>query len=408
MSLVNLLNAEQKTQLSQILEELGLVLDITKDQYDAAIRSYQFVAGWLADESSPLYLYKPVIWPQGSFLLGTMIKPFGKEELDLDLVCRLLGKAPSWTQFHLKEAVGNRLKDHGTLKNLLVLPDGRRCWTLNYHDKAKFHMDILPAVTSSDYGSLIEIAMSAGDSVDFASLAIRITDKKLSNYKTETSVANWLLCNPFGYKIWFDQRASLPQLKAMALSESIKPVPAYRKEKLPLQRVVQILKWHRDAMFNGDSDKPISIILTTLAAKAYNKETSIIEALMNVVERMASMIEERYSITHGRYIKWIANPVNAEENFADKWAEVPKKQENFYKWLNQLHIDLEDLGRQRGLSNIQASMQRPFGKNEVAKAFNNYGDLLRQQSQSGDLRVAAGVGIGYSGSKIPGHNFDGN
>lgn len=408
MNLLYSLNAEQKNQLSQILEELGLVLDITKDQYDAAIRSYQFVASWLADESSPLYLYKPVIWPQGSFLLGTMIKPFGKEELDLDLVCRLLGKAASWTQFDLKEAVGNRLKDHGTLRTLIVTPDGRRCWTLNYHDKAKFHMDILPAVTSSDYQSRIEMAMSAVTPVDFASLGIRITDKKLANYMTETAVVNWLFCNPFGYKIWFDQRASLPLMKAMALSDSIKPVPPYRKEKLPLQRVVQILKWHRDAMFNGDCDKPISIILTTLAAKAYNKETSIIEALMNVVDQMASMIEERYSITHGRYIKWIANPVNAQENFADKWAEVPKKQENFYKWLNQLHTDLEDMGGQRGLSNIQASMQRSFGKNEVAKAFNNYGDMLRQQSQSGDLRVAAAFGIGTSGSKIHGHNFDGN
>lgn len=408
MNLIYSLNAEQKTQLSQILEELGLVLDITQDQYDAAIRSYQFVASWLADESSPLYLYKPAIWPQGSFLLGTMIKPFGKEELDLDLVCRLLGKSPSWTQFHLKEAVGNRLKDHGTLRNLLETPDGRRCWTLNYHDKAKFHMDILPAATSSNYGSLIEVAMSAGNSVDFASLAIRITDKKLANYKTETSVGNWLLCNPFGYKIWFDERARLPLFKAMALSESIKPVPPYRKEKLPLQRVVQILKWHRDAMFNGDSDKPISIILTTLAAKAYDKETSIVEALMNVVDRMPSMIEERYSIAHGRNIKWVVNPVNPEENFADKWADVPKKQENFYKWLNQLNIDLEEIVRQRGLSNIQASMQKSFGNKEVMKAFDNYGDLLRQLSQRGDLKVASGVGIGYFGSKIPSHNFDGN
>lgn len=408
MNILNSLNTEQRDQLSQILEELGSVLDITKDQYDAAVRSYQFVAGWLSEKSSPLYQYQPIIWPQGSFLLGTMIKPFGKEELDLDLVCRLLGKAPSWTQFHLKEAVGNRLKDHGTLKNLLVTPDGRRCWTLNYHDKAKFHMDILPAVTSSDYLSRIEIAMAAGNLVDFASLGIRITDKKLANYKTETSVLNWLLCNPFGYKIWFDQRASLPLIKALALSESIKPVPPYRKEKLPLQRVVQILKWHRDSMFNGDCDKPISIILTTLAAKAYNKETSIVEALMNVVDQMASIIEERYSITHGRYIKWIANPVNPEENFADKWAEVPKKQENFFKWLNQLHIDLDGMGRQRGLSNIQASMQKSFGNKEVAKAFDNYGDLLRQQSRSGDLKVAAGFGIGYSGNKIPAHNFDGN
>lgn len=42
-----------------------------------------------------------------------------------------------------------------------------------------------------------------------------------------------------------------------------------------LQRIVQILKRHRDIMFNGDEDKPISIIITTLASRAYRGETNL-------------------------------------------------------------------------------------------------------------------------------------
>ena len=68
-------------------------------------------------------------------------------------------------------------------------------------------------------------------------------------------------------------------------------VPAYKEKKSPLQRVVQILKRHRDLMFNGDESKPISIIITTLAARAYNKETDVLDALVNVVNSMERYIE---------------------------------------------------------------------------------------------------------------------
>jgi hypothetical protein len=78
--------------------------------------------------------------------------------------------------------------------------------------------------------------------------------------------------------------------KSIILSEAVSPVPKYNKEKLPLQRVVQILKRHRDMMFNGDEDKPVSIIITTFASRVYSKETSVIDALMNVVVNMRNHI----------------------------------------------------------------------------------------------------------------------
>lgn len=403
------LTQEQKEQFSKILEEVGKALDITEEQYNAAVTSYRFVAEWLSASDSLLSPYHPEILPQGSFLLGTMIKPIHEDdELDVDLVCRLEGKRYEWTQYNLKQIVGDRLKAHGTLKRLLRSPDGRRCWTLDYADTAKFHMDVLPSIVSRGYKIILERALSANYTNDAESLAIRITDKESQNYLTAFDPSYWLKSNPFGYALWFEERAKLALSNIRMMSEAIQPVPKYQKEKLPLQRIIQILKRHRDMMFDGDCDKPISIILTTLAARAYNKETNIIEGLLNVVDQLSTFIEERFSYEHGRVIKWISNPVNALENFADKWPENPKKERNFYNWLSQIKVDLNNALNQKGLHNIQEALQKPLGNKIVTTAFNNYGGSLLKLREQGQQHMATNTGmLGASGILLKNHNFHG-
>ena len=80
-----MLTKEQKEQFSEILETLGETLDITKTQYEAAVSSYGAVGDWLAKPESSLAPYTPIIRPQGSFMLGTMIKPICDED-DLILI----------------------------------------------------------------------------------------------------------------------------------------------------------------------------------------------------------------------------------------------------------------------------------------------------------------------------------
>jgi len=406
---MSILTTEQRKQFSEILEELGKTLDISKEQHDAAVRSYEYVAGWLAAEDSPLYRYKPEIIPQGSFMLGTMTKPIHEDdELDIDLVCRLEGKRPEWTQFDVKRIVGERLASNGILKKLLKIPDGRRCWTLQYAESAKFHLDVLPSIVSSGYRIILEKALSAAGTKDVDSLAIRITCKDETNYRTSTRPEEWPVSNPFGYGIWFEQKAAISFQKSVLMSEAVQAVPRYSKDRLPLQRAVQILKRHRDLIFNGDDDKPISIIITTLAARSYRQELSISDALTNIILQMPNEIEERYSAKHGRMIKWIANPVNDQENFADKWADTPKKQENFYKWLTQVQKDVLAAQGQRGLHAIQEAMKKPFGEREITKAFANYGDHLLKLREGGSLKMASVSGaLGTIGSTIKNHNFHG-
>lgn len=407
-----MLTQEEKKQFSEIFETLGETLDITETQYNAAVSSYGAVGEWLAKPESSLAPYKPVIRPQGSFMLGTIIRPVcDDDDLDIDLVCELTGKNPQWAQYHLKQAVGNRLKVNETYRNMLE-EEGRRCWTLMYSNSANYHMDILPSLVCNGYNTVLEKAFSSTAlGKDYETLAIRITDKKQNNYYTDTSTENWMKCNPFGYCRWFFATADVSTLrKTVVLSEAINPVPKYSVEKLPLQRVVQILKRHRDMMFNGDEDKPISIIITTLASRAYDKETYIIDALTNVVTNMSNYIENRYDPNTGKFVKWIPNPVNSDENFADKWVEHPQREKNFYKWLNQIELDIQAVVQKRGLQYIAEAMKKPFGEQAVTKTFTTFGERNRNLRESGVLKMAASTGILSMAGNIvaAAHNFHGN
>lgn len=405
----NQLTPEQKKQFHEILEELGKNLDISETQHNAVAKSYEAVGLHLAKHDSPLGKYDPEILPQGSFMLGTMIQPIHEDDdLDIDLVCQLVGKQDKWTQYDLKQAVGNQLKAHGTYEKMLRKPDGRRCWTIDYSEDANYHLDILPCIVDSGYRILLEKAFSATEQAETDTLALRITDNTDENYKTETNHLNWLKSNPFGYARWFFNQASLDIVKAELFSEAIQPIPNYSKEKLPLQRVVQILKRHRDMMFNGDEDKPISIIITTLASSAYDKETNIIDALLNVTGKMSSLVTEKYSHKHNKYVKWVENPVNSEENFADKWVDHPKREENFYNWIAQVQKDLVETISLRGLPNIQGSLEKSMGQRLVQQTFSDIAEKSRQLTEAGRNRVDVKSGITSLGTTlIKPHTFYG-
>lgn len=386
-----MLSYEQNKQFHEILEELSKNLDITPAQYEAAVRSYQFVGDWLSRPESPLAPYAPEIDPQGSFLLGTMTKPIHDEDdLDVDLVCRLSGKKWDWTQYDVKKIVGDRLKQHDTLKRMLD-KEGRRCWTLLHREEARFHMDVLPAIVSTGYKLLFEQKLYSDSLQDVEKLAIRITDNKMANYYTATEIIEWLKSNPFGYALWFKIRSQVGQTKLFSLNEAIKPIPPQQQKKLPLQIIVQLLKRHRDIMFNGDDDKPISIIITTLAAKAYKQQANVIDGLISVINTMEAFIEQRMD-AKGRWIKWVGNPVNPAENFADKWPDEPIKQANFYKWLSKVKSDLGQMVVERG-ADIQFTMADLFGKRDVTKTFSNIADSALAQRQRGGMKMAAGTGI---------------
>lgn len=410
-----MLTTEQKIQFNEILETLGETLDITETEYKAAVKSYQAVGELLSGENSLLAPYSPGILPQGSFMLGTMIRAITEEDdLDIDLVCQLKGKVPHWTQADLKEKVGDLLKANKMYKELLD-EEGRRCWTLLYRRNAeykneRYHMDILPCVVDKDYHFILEKAFSNIElsQKDTDSLAIRITDNKSDNYFVETDHLKWMKSNPFGYARWFFDRNRIEMRKAFSLNESIQPVPKYQEEKSPLQRSIQILKRHRDMMFKGNKKKPISIIITTLSARAYRKEENVIDALANIVDTMELYIEDKNPHTDEE-VKWIENPVNNEENFADKWVEDPELESNFFKWLRAVQSDMSEILSQTNQIMLNESLQTKFGEDIVRKAFSTIGERAKNRTAIGNNRFDTKLGLIPSGAKvIKPHTFYGN
>lgn len=395
------LSREEKEEFKDILESLAESLDITQSQFDKLATSYKAVGDWLQNDSE-LKVYRPTVTPQGSLRLGTIIQPINPEDdLDVDLVFRLSGKAFGWTQKDLKDRVGARLKGSGRYAPMLEKDEGRRCWTLLYRDNAenpkeKYHMDILPAVVDNEYGDrVIKLFSGKFSDQEVGQIAIRITDKKSKDYTTSTRIETWLKSNPDGYALWFADRCRATET-IKTLSEAVIPVGTYNPNKTILQRIVQILKRHRDMMFQHDKeDKPISIIITTLAAKAYQGESDLVEGLINVVENM-----ERGIVRGKDGFDWISNPVNPEENFADKWPTYPQRRVKFYKWLEAVKRDVDEILGSTDRPLIHENLVRAFGKQTSDQAATLLAERRKRRMATGAVLLGSSGKVGAIGKRI--------
>lgn len=310
----------------RLLQAIARAVQVPPHYYEAAKRSYQSVSCWLRD-TSDLRNARPTIYVQGSFRLGTAIRPVtDRDEYDVDLVCELPLDSNTISQAELKQRLGNELHYYTKAHNMAPPKEKDRCWTIQYADRAQFHLDVVPALPSY-------LSRRLGKTLGghFPS-AILITDRRNPFYKNTVQCFQWSQSNPKGYSEWFSTRENLVHT-ARGTIENI-PVSSTT----PLTQVIQILKRHRDIDYiNDQSIKPISIILTTLAAHAYRGEPTLSASLVTILDSMANHIEDRDGIA------WISNPVNPEENFADKWQKKPSRQLMFYMWLQKAQKDFRHI-----------------------------------------------------------------
>ena len=74
-----------KEKLNDLYERIVKDIDISNELFDDAETEYMSLGRWI-DKETPTY--KIGVYPQGSFALGTVIKPLtGTDDYDLDLVC---------------------------------------------------------------------------------------------------------------------------------------------------------------------------------------------------------------------------------------------------------------------------------------------------------------------------------
>lgn len=339
----------------QALLAAATKLDISPSKYKQAIERFNSMKFHLEQGNYPGTYQIPEVYLQGSFKLGTEIRPFKNSkdaDYDIDLVCRLGHLKENTPPNNIKRQVGDRIKENVTYSRLLD-GEGKRCWTLNYaeEDGIGFHMDILPSVTEN---SLLARQYS-----------IAATNKEQDDTFT------WTTSNPKGFAEWFYEkngvafdREKLIQKRQVFnnqrnLYSTVDDVPNIHV-KTPLQRTIQLLKRHRDVRFSQSETedyKPISMVISVLAAQCYQNESTIFETLQNLVanlQRQSNQLSSRF-IYNQAYVgslyslitrtldgKWIIqNPTNLDENFADRWHEDDHaRAKAFFQWVSWLKDDL--------------------------------------------------------------------
>lgn len=354
------------------------ILDIPPDLHAVAVERYEDVGSFLVLNGGPEW----TVYPQGSFRIGTVIKPpTSNTEYDIDLVCHKDASKDDMTKEELKTEVGELLRAYDDFKTEqgdgdgpALCVEGRRAWTLTYPDLG-FHLDVLPAIPDGERPPP----------------RIRLTDTK--NHF-------WQYSNPKGYSDWFQGRSEelrrALEVKARAAGVDMVPMWAARSV---LQRVVQVLKWHCYLHFAKDiGDRPPSVLITTLAAWAYQGERDLFTAALQAVNGMPKHIENR----NGTW--WVPNPAHERENFADKWNEPNERREKFYSWLGDLRQTLLEAAQsgQRDTASVIGSLGGAFGEDLLLKSAHRMGLEVKnpigiETGRSASTRVAVTTAAALGG-----------
>lgn len=348
--------------LSSLLTHGLRDLDITEAERDRAIARYTDLGGSFDDHWSSTR-GQNVVSPQGSFLLGTVVRNVHRHEgidIDIDLVAMRDIAKSSTTQEALKAdagvAVSNYQRSAGS--GAPALSECSRCFTLTW---AGMHLDVLPAIPNADRpGS-----------------GILITDK---------DVVNWLPSDPNGYATWFRGRM-LEQLDTerviLAKEMQLDEVPEWRV-KTSLQRAVQALKRHRDVFFTGRDDRTASIVITTLAAHAYQGGSDVYEVSRYLTFQMGNFLKK----VDGRWT--LPNPAQPGEDFTDSWTANPGRADGFFEWLESAQQTFDQLGKKSGLDASVPLLGEVFGDRFAKAAGRGLGAAMHGARQNGSLRSANG------------------
>lgn len=402
---------------STALEHLLAGIQIPESAYEKAERRYKDLGEWFDREESLCSAHQPHIYPQGSFRLGTVIRPLTeKEDFDLDLGCRLrVGiQQTTHTQKQLKDLVGAELRSYRAARKIEQnLEEKHRCWRLQYQDEMSFHMDVVPSIPQSQQTKIrLQEAMASKGlehslAASVAGLAGAITDNR-DKPDYERISLNWRISNSEGYALWFESRIKQAKLLMETYARAkVDDLPA-RQRKSPLQFCIQILKRHRDVMFEKNPDpKPISIIITTLAARAYNGEEDLAGAMTAIVRGMRKFISPA--------IPRVPNPVNPVEDFADRWYTAEGRrldlEGNFNAWLSAVEKEFAQLTTLSDPIGIQKSATAGFRvtlNEDAAKAIARNNGLMAKAAIIGvGARTSASGTIGSSGVANPPHKFFG-
>lgn len=376
---------ENKQNIDRMYRKIAAEIEISEAQADKAKESYEAVGKFL---NNNIKQYDVKIFPQGSFRLGTVIKPISdKDEYDIDLVATIDNKFTSAKE--LKNIVGDVLK--GSDRYSEKIEEGKRCWTIEYAESANYHMDILPTMRSDTYFRNKELIMTHKEDEN-------------SNYEFRQT-------NPEAYYDWFvkrmeEEKKKLTEEYAIRNKMEIVEVPEY-KIKTTLQIAIELLKRYRDIKFKETPDiKPISIILTTLMARIYTGKENVYELIEKFSKEYIIYLEKD---ENGNVL--IKNPVNENENFADKWPNNPERKEAFFRFMNELKEDLVNnkILLEGNMREQADCYKKLFGDNMVNRVYENMANNTREEREKSNiyLKDNGNLTTEKTNINVRNHNFYG-
>jgi hypothetical protein len=338
-------------------------ISLTPAQYEM-IESHYEALQEIIDAATDPVLSGAHIFVQGSVRSRTAIlpQPGAKgEHSDVD------ADAVVWLPYASQVAVdtfnalerrlreGSRTQRPPTRKN--------RCVRLHYKDDSpKFHMDVTPARNA------------AGNSGSKGEGALLVPDLKSGSWKPSAPVdfADWFAdkCDS-SLILAADEQRSLEEREKPFAKSTQEPLPDHEAyiDFNPLRAAIKLLKAHRDIMFLDESVcdlRPISIVITTLAARAYEQiaRESVVaprrsaDALIEIVDRMPQFIAGPPGA------RVVCNPVITTENFAEKWRgpDGAALEAAFYDWHREAQAALKlGLWRFASQETLTEALEKSFG-----------------------------------------------
>ena len=204
---------------------------------------------------------------QGSYALGTLIKPVGEyDEYDADIQI-VMNHNPKWKPLDYINAIYDTLKENQTYAD--KIKRGTRCVTVKY--VGDFHLDVVPRVTING--------------------RYYVCNRK--NNEFEETDGN-------GYRDWFNKQNQITEGH--------------------LKRVVRLLKYLRDHKKNYTAK---SILLTTLVGntiKPSDEETEAVATIADTLEIVLTRMDH-YLQKHPTMPE-IRNPVLPSETFNRHWDQT--------------------------------------------------------------------------------------
>ncbi len=404
--MTNIRDVERKEDLIKLLEDS----DITVTMFNNAVDKYKAIIKLLNDNGMDTHIY-----PQGSFSIGTVVKPLRKNkdaDYDLDVICEVQIAKSEISASSLYARIKGIFENDGHYKDKIKLfPE---CIRINYADCGgyKFSMDVVPSVPEEK--TAILKMKSVSKEPNLCETAIAITT-------LENGILGWGDSNPQGYTQWFLNISddflnyeSGVNTNKFSLYERNKTVFSSADEipkqiiRTPVQRVVQLLKLHCKAYFsnpNVETYSVKSVIIATIvanSAKYADKSMDTFELLSYVLQDLKIYEELKsnhalFRIRHsGKEIikfannEWIIeNPTNPFDNLANSWNDDTKYVTYFFKWIDAALKDF---------SCISAEEHYPF-RTTISKLFGE--STIKRMGYDNKYHIPAPTPITATGQNKP-------